>query len=152
MIYLWFGYCSVLISAFVGCAIAFGCFSMAAMVARRREFLYLGALLSSGVSILFWLHFASSLFGGSTAIFKFEVCHIVLSTVVVGHLCSHAWINYVVSQCHLIFIILILFRLNMDVPLDVANFCHMSSCSFGGCKTCIYWLIDNCSVRCCWFE
>lgn len=64
---------SVLISAFVGCAIAFGCFSMAAMVARRREFLYLGALLSSGVSILFWLHFASSLFGGSAAIFKFEL-------------------------------------------------------------------------------
>uniref|UniRef100_A0A5B6ZFF4 Putative bax inhibitor 1-like n=2 Tax=Davidia involucrata TaxID=16924 RepID=A0A5B6ZFF4_DAVIN len=64
---------SILITAFVGSAVAFGCFSVAAMLARRREFLYLGGLLSSGLSILFWLHFASSIFGGSAAIFKFEL-------------------------------------------------------------------------------
>lgn len=64
---------SVLVSAFVGTAVAFCCFSGAALLARRREFLYLGGLLSSGVSMLLWLHFASSLFGGSTALFKFEV-------------------------------------------------------------------------------
>ncbi|KAL0326620.1 UNVERIFIED_CONTAM: Bax inhibitor 1 [Sesamum angustifolium] len=64
---------SILVSAFVGCAVAFGCFSAAAMIARRREYLYLGALLSSGLSILFWLHFASSIFGGSMALFKFEL-------------------------------------------------------------------------------
>ncbi|KVH89755.1 bax inhibitor 1-like [Cynara cardunculus var. scolymus] len=64
---------SILVSAFVGTAIAFACFSGAAMLARRREYLYLGGLLSSGVSILFWLHFASSLFGGSLALFKFEL-------------------------------------------------------------------------------
>ncbi|THG21656.1 hypothetical protein TEA_000285 [Camellia sinensis var. sinensis] len=63
----------ILVSAFVGCAVAFGCFSMAAMLARRREYLYLGGLLSSGLSILFWLHFASSIFGGSAALFKFEL-------------------------------------------------------------------------------
>ncbi|XP_047319718.1 bax inhibitor 1-like [Impatiens glandulifera] len=63
----------MLISAFVGCAVAFGCFSMAAMLARRREYLYLGGLLSSCISILFWLQFASSIFGGSSAIFKFEL-------------------------------------------------------------------------------
>ncbi|KAK9275406.1 hypothetical protein L1049_022670 [Liquidambar formosana] len=40
---------------------------------RRREYLYLGGLLSSGLSILMWLHFASSIFGGSTAIFQFEL-------------------------------------------------------------------------------
>ncbi|WVZ11993.1 hypothetical protein V8G54_016523 [Vigna mungo] len=45
----------------------------AALVARRREYLYLGGLLSSGLSILLWLHFASSIFGGSTALFKFEL-------------------------------------------------------------------------------
>lgn len=65
--------CSVLVSAFVGTAVAFCCFSGAALLARRREFLYLGGLLSSGVSMLLWLHFASSIFGGSTALFKFEV-------------------------------------------------------------------------------
>ncbi|KAF9625090.1 hypothetical protein IFM89_018702 [Coptis chinensis] len=64
---------SILISAFVGTAIAFGCFSAAATLARRREYLYLGGLLSSGLSILFWLQFASSIFGGSAAIFKFEL-------------------------------------------------------------------------------
>ncbi|WCJ25783.1 BAX inhibitor 1 [Euphorbia peplus] len=64
---------SVLITAFVGTSVAFGCFSAAAMLARRREYLYLGGLLSSGLSILLWLHFASSLFGGSAAIFKFEL-------------------------------------------------------------------------------
>lgn len=64
---------SVLITAFVGTSVAFGCFSAAAMLARRREYLYLGGLLSSGLSILLWLQFASSIFGGSAAIFKFEV-------------------------------------------------------------------------------
>ncbi|XP_043715754.1 bax inhibitor 1-like [Telopea speciosissima] len=64
---------SILISCFVGTAIAFGCFSAAAMLAKRREYLYLGGLLSSGLSILFWLHFASSIFGGSTALFQFEL-------------------------------------------------------------------------------
>ncbi|KAL1568956.1 Bax inhibitor 1 [Salvia divinorum] len=64
---------SILVSAFVGCSLAFGCFSGAAMLARRREYLYLGGLLSSGLSILLWLHFASSIFGGSMALFKFEL-------------------------------------------------------------------------------
>uniref|UniRef100_A0A2P2JEL5 Uncharacterized protein MANES_02G044200 n=1 Tax=Rhizophora mucronata TaxID=61149 RepID=A0A2P2JEL5_RHIMU len=64
---------SLLITAFVGTAVAFGCFSAAAMLARRREYLYLGGLLSSGMSILLWLHFASSIFGGSAAIYKFEL-------------------------------------------------------------------------------
>ena len=69
--------CSLLITAFVGTAIAFGCFSAAAMVARRREYLYLAGLLSSGLSILFWLQFASMIFGGSTALFTFEVSTIL---------------------------------------------------------------------------
>lgn len=64
---------SVLVTAFIGCAIAFGCFSAAAIVARRREYLYLGGLLSSGLSMMLWLNFASSIFGGSSSIFKFEL-------------------------------------------------------------------------------
>ncbi|XP_057775598.1 bax inhibitor 1-like isoform X2 [Salvia miltiorrhiza] len=64
---------SIVVSAFIGCSLAFGCFSGAAMLARRREYLYLGGLLSSGLSILLWLHFASSIFGGSMALFKFEL-------------------------------------------------------------------------------
>ncbi|XVF51839.1 hypothetical protein PTKIN_Ptkin04bG0216500 [Pterospermum kingtungense] len=64
---------SVLIAAFVGTALAFACFSGAAMLARRREYLYLGGLLSSGLSMLLWLHFASSIFGGATALLTIEI-------------------------------------------------------------------------------
>ncbi|XP_004509031.3 bax inhibitor 1-like, partial [Cicer arietinum] len=63
----------LILTAFVGTSLAFACFSAAALVARRREYLYIGGLLSSGLSILMWLHFASSVFGGSTALFKFEL-------------------------------------------------------------------------------
>ena len=64
---------SIIFSSFVATALAFGCFSGAALVAKRREYLYLGGLVSSGLSILMWLHFASAIFGGSMALFKFEV-------------------------------------------------------------------------------
>ncbi|KAK2356340.1 bax inhibitor [Trifolium repens] len=64
---------SLILTAFVATSLAFACFSAAALVARRREYLYLGGLLSSGLSILMLLHFASSVFGGSIAIFKFEL-------------------------------------------------------------------------------
>ncbi|CAH1453985.1 unnamed protein product [Lactuca virosa] len=61
------------VSEYIGAAIAFACFSGAAMLERRREFFYLGALLSSGVSIFFWSHFASKIFGGATAYFQSEI-------------------------------------------------------------------------------
>ncbi|XP_054808295.1 bax inhibitor 1-like [Prosopis cineraria] len=64
---------SLIFTAFVGTSLAFASFSAAALVARRREYLYLGGLLSSGLSILMWLHFASSIFGGAAAVFKFEL-------------------------------------------------------------------------------
>jgi FtsH-binding integral membrane protein len=64
---------SILVTGFVGTAIAFGCFSCAAIIAKRREYMYLGGLLSSGLSILLWLQFATSIFGHSTNSFMFEV-------------------------------------------------------------------------------
>lgn len=63
----------ILVTGFVGTSLAFACFSGAAIVAKRREFLYLGGLLSSGLSILFWLRFASSMFGANASIFNFEL-------------------------------------------------------------------------------
>ncbi|CAN6192279.1 unnamed protein product [Urochloa humidicola] len=63
----------ILVTAFVGTAIAFGCFSGAAIVAKRREYLYLGGLLSSALSILLWLQFATSIFGHSHTTFTFEL-------------------------------------------------------------------------------
>lgn len=64
---------SILVSAFVGTSLAFACFSAAAITARRREYLFLGGLLGSGVSILMWLQLASAIFGGSSAIYTFEI-------------------------------------------------------------------------------
>jgi len=64
---------SILVSAFVGTSLAFACFSAAAITARRREYLFLGGLLGSGISILMWLSLASSIFGGSSAIYTFEI-------------------------------------------------------------------------------
>ena len=63
----------ILVTVFVGTAIAFGCFSGAAIIAKRREYLYLGGLLSSGLSILLWLQFATSIFGHTSTTFMFEV-------------------------------------------------------------------------------
>ncbi|CAL5040674.1 unnamed protein product [Urochloa decumbens] len=63
----------ILVMAFVGTAIAFGCFSGAAILAKRREYLYLGGLLSSALSILLWLQFAASIFGHSRTTFTFEL-------------------------------------------------------------------------------
>ncbi|KAG8076627.1 hypothetical protein GUJ93_ZPchr0006g46294 [Zizania palustris] len=62
----------ILVTAFIGTAIVFGCFTGAAMVAKRREYLYLGGMLSSGLSVLLWLPVASSIFGHSLG-FMFEV-------------------------------------------------------------------------------
>ncbi|KAG0457238.1 hypothetical protein HPP92_022086 [Vanilla planifolia] len=63
----------ILVTGFVGTSLAFGCFSGAAIVSKRREFLYLGGLLSAGVSVLLWMRFASSIFGASAAMFNFEI-------------------------------------------------------------------------------
>ncbi|KAJ0968283.1 hypothetical protein J5N97_025200 [Dioscorea zingiberensis] len=53
---------SMVLTAFVGTSIAFGCFTAAAIVAKRREFLYLGGLLSSALSLLIWFRMASLFF------------------------------------------------------------------------------------------
>ena len=57
----------LVLTAFVGTTVAFACFSAAALVAKRQEYIYLVGMLSSGLSILIWLRFASSLFGDSVA-------------------------------------------------------------------------------------
>ncbi|PSS09686.1 Bax inhibitor like [Actinidia chinensis var. chinensis] len=87
---------SILVSAFIGCGVAYGCFSVVAMLTRRREYLYLGGLLSSGLSILFWLHFASSIFGGSTALFTFELYFGLL--VFVGYIVVDT--NDIIEKAH----------------------------------------------------
>ncbi|MCO5584665.1 hypothetical protein L7F22_038596 [Adiantum nelumboides] len=64
---------SILVTALIGTACIFGCFSGAAILARRRELLFLGGILSSAVSLLFWLGTASYFFGGSSTYLAVEL-------------------------------------------------------------------------------
>lgn len=64
---------SILVTAFVGTACIFACFSGAAIFARRRELLFLGGILGSAVTLLLWLGTASYFFGGSAAYFAVEL-------------------------------------------------------------------------------
>ncbi|KAJ0232947.1 Bax inhibitor-1 family protein [Hirschfeldia incana] len=67
---------SFVVTACVGTAVPFACFAAASMLTRRREYLYLGGVLSSLVSILWWLQFSSSIIRGSAAsvfIFNLEL-------------------------------------------------------------------------------
>ncbi|KAL9287191.1 hypothetical protein AtEden1_Chr4g0293671 [Arabidopsis thaliana] len=94
---------SVLVTAFVGTAVAFVCFSAAAMLATRREYLYLGASLACCMSILWWVQIASSIFGGSTTVFKFGlyfgllifVGYIVVDTQMITEKAHHGDMDYV---------------------------------------------------------
>lgn len=88
---------SILVTGAVGTAIAFGCFSAAALVARRREFLFLGGLLASAISILFWLQFASSIFGRSAAMFNVELYFGLL--VFLGYIVFDT--QYIIERAHL---------------------------------------------------
>ncbi|ELR23693.1 Bax inhibitor 1, putative [Acanthamoeba castellanii str. Neff] len=53
----------ILVNAFVGTFAIFGCFSASALFAQRRSMLYLGAFLSSGLSLLFWVSIANIFLG-----------------------------------------------------------------------------------------
>jgi FtsH-binding integral membrane protein len=58
---------AVVTSAFLGTVVVFASFSAAALVAKRRSYLYLGGLLGSCLSLLFWggivnIFFRSALF------------------------------------------------------------------------------------------
>ena len=68
-----FNLSSILVIAFVGTSVAFTCFSMVAIVTKPGRFLLLRGHLACTITLVLWLHFASSIFGGSTAMFKLEV-------------------------------------------------------------------------------
>jgi FtsH-binding integral membrane protein len=64
---------SIVVTALLGSVAIFACFSGAAVFAKRREFLFLGAILSSVVSTMLMLQFGSYIFGGSSAMFNVEL-------------------------------------------------------------------------------
>uniref|UniRef100_K7F408 Transmembrane BAX inhibitor motif containing 6 n=1 Tax=Pelodiscus sinensis TaxID=13735 RepID=K7F408_PELSI len=59
---------SIIPTAFLGTAVIFSCFSLSALYARRRSFLYLGGVLLSGL-LLMLLFSVVNIFVGSTWLF-----------------------------------------------------------------------------------
>eukprot|EP00897_Mesotaenium_endlicherianum_P008782 jgi/Mesen1/7932/ME000422S07091 len=64
---------SIVLSAFLGTVAIFACFAGAALLAKRREMLFIGGVASSAISIMFALRFATLFVGGSAAMFQLEL-------------------------------------------------------------------------------
>lgn len=64
---------SVVLTAFLGTTVVFGCFSVAALLAKRRSWLYIGGALSSAISLLAMMQLGSWFFGGRQMVFQAEL-------------------------------------------------------------------------------
>lgn len=60
---------SIIVTAFLGSSVIFVCFSLSALYAQRRSYLFLGGTLMSGLSILLLVSFLN-MFLGSAMLFK----------------------------------------------------------------------------------
>ncbi|KAF3860853.1 hypothetical protein F7725_001108 [Dissostichus mawsoni] len=60
---------SIIMTAFMGTSIVFVCFTLSALYAKRRTYLFLGGTLMSGLSLLFLMS-VMNLFFGSVMLFK----------------------------------------------------------------------------------
>merc|ERR1719357_2064686 len=60
---------SIIVTAFMGTSVIFICFTLSALYAKRRSYLFLGGTLMSGLSILF-LMALMNMFLGSMMLFK----------------------------------------------------------------------------------
>mmetsp|Transcript_16335 Transcript_16335/g.39842 ORF Transcript_16335/g.39842 Transcript_16335/m.39842 type:complete len:242 (+) Transcript_16335:128-853(+) len=63
----------IVITALMGTVTIFVCFSAAAMFAKRREFLYLGGMLGSAMSMLLMARFLNMIMGGALSAGLFAV-------------------------------------------------------------------------------
>jgi len=75
--------------AFLGSTAIFACFTGAALLAKRREYLFWGGVLSSAVSMLLLMQFGSMFWGGGRFLFNLEVhlidlAHNFLSAYLIG--------------------------------------------------------------------
>jgi len=63
---------SIIVTAFSGTVAVFACFTASALLAERRSMLFMGGMLSSGLSLLCWIGFLN-LFFGSTFAFNIQL-------------------------------------------------------------------------------
>ena len=71
------GSCSIVMIAFLGSTAIFACFTGAALLAKRREYLFLGGILSSVMSTMLLMNFGSLFFGRGAFMFNVEVLWII---------------------------------------------------------------------------
>ncbi|KAG0616206.1 hypothetical protein M758_5G098900 [Ceratodon purpureus] len=64
---------NIVLVAFLGSTTIFACFTGAAFLARRREYLFLGGILSSLISIMIFMQFGSYIFGGLAVMYNIEL-------------------------------------------------------------------------------
>ncbi|XP_028654447.1 probable Bax inhibitor 1 [Erpetoichthys calabaricus] len=69
---------SIIVTAFLGTSVIFACFTLSALYAQRRSYLFLGGTLMSGLSVLLLLSMFN-MFYGSVMLFK---AHMYLGLVV----------------------------------------------------------------------
>lgn len=62
----------IIVSAFMGTCIIFGCFTLASLYAPDRKFLYLGGTLMSLLSLMFWMAIVN-MFIGSRLVFQMNL-------------------------------------------------------------------------------
>eukprot|EP00245_Coleochaete_scutata_P004257 TRINITY_DN16591_c0_g1_i1.p1 TRINITY_DN16591_c0_g1~~TRINITY_DN16591_c0_g1_i1.p1 ORF type:complete len:251 (+),score=51.02 TRINITY_DN16591_c0_g1_i1:122-874(+) len=63
----------IIVTALVGTVAIFACFSGAALLSKRREFLFLGGLLSSAITLMLSMRLLSFFVGGSARLFQLEL-------------------------------------------------------------------------------
>ncbi|CAL5228639.1 g11806 [Coccomyxa viridis] len=64
---------AMVLTAFLATASIFACFSGAAMMAKRRSWLYLGGTLSSAISVMMVMRLGTWFFGGRALVFQAEL-------------------------------------------------------------------------------
>ena len=64
---------AMVLTAFLGTSAVFLCFSAAALMSKRRSFLYLGATLSSAITTFMMMRLATWMFGGRALAFQAEL-------------------------------------------------------------------------------
>lgn len=70
--------CSIVMTAFLGSTAIFACFTGAALLAKRREYLFLGGILSSVMSTMLLMNIGSLFFGRGAFMFNVEVLWSIL--------------------------------------------------------------------------
>jgi len=64
---------SILVTAFLGAAAIFGCFTAASLFSKQRSLLYLGGVLGSVVGVMCMMSLVNMFFIGSSALFYVEL-------------------------------------------------------------------------------